>query len=257
MTVETGGIIFPAIFSPIVDSAGFGWAVRTMAFINLACLLVAIAVVKQRAIPEKPRKALDMPAFREVRFNVFNIGSCLIFMGMYTPFYYVTLFSQNELGISQELSNDVLCVLGAGMVVGRPFIGVAATEYGAFVTGAFCILLCGLMQFIWGSVHNLGGVMSFVFFYGFFSGGVSALVPVIAVELAPSISIAGTRLGMNFVFMGLGILVGNPIAGALLQGRSRFEGAEAFSAAVLLAGSVLIVASWELLKRHKKAKESQ
>ncbi|PKX91449.1 MFS general substrate transporter [Aspergillus novofumigatus IBT 16806] len=49
------------------------------------------------------------------------------------------------------------------------------------------------------------GTIVFACLYGFFSGRF------------PNMSIVGTRMGMCFTFAGLGLLIGNPIAGALLD----------------------------------------
>jgi hypothetical protein len=46
----------------------------------------------------------------------------------------------------------------------------------------------------------------------------------------------------------IGVLIGNPIAGAILDSNSSFEGLQAFTGATLLASSVLLIVAWELLK---------
>jgi hypothetical protein len=47
------------------------------------------------------------------------------------------------------------------------------------------------------------------------------------------------------------VLVGNPIAGAILTSSSGFEGLEAFGGAVGVFASVLMVLSWELLRKFQ------
>src|ERR1700761_4555500 len=123
LNIAIGAAVFPAIFNPIVKSIGFGWAVRVMAFITLACLLGSIVLLKQRVLPDKPRKPLDLTAFREARFNIFNTASLILFMGAYTPFYYLAIYAQREVGISQSMSYNTISILGVGMAVGRPFVG--------------------------------------------------------------------------------------------------------------------------------------
>ena len=47
------------------------------------------------------------------------------------------------------------------------------------------------------------------------------------------------------------MLVGNPIAGAILNSSSGFEGLEAFGGAVGVFASVLMVISFELLQKFR------
>jgi len=247
-------VIFSTIFRPLVTSVGFGWAMRVIAFIVLAGQLVAIAVLKQRPSPNKPRKLLDLTAFREARFVIFCLGSVFMFAGAYTPFFFIAVFGQEKLGISQNMSDNALAISGAGSTLGRLAPGLIIVRYGVLPVFALFILVCGFLQFIWGAVHNLGGLLSFAFFYGFFGGGVAGIAPVACIEMSPSLHIAGTRVGM-ILFMGsIGVLVGNPIAGAILNGKSKFEGVQAFSGAVLLFSSVAVLIAWELLQKHRKSK---
>lgn len=225
-----------------------------IAFIVLASLLLALALLRQRPSPNKPRALLDMTAFREARFNVFALSSFFVFAGAYTPFFYLAVFSQEKLGISESMSYNLLAILGAGSTFGRALPGLLAVRYGTFPVFALFLLICGLLQFIWGGINNLGGVVAFALFYGFFSGGVAGLAPVATIELSPTMEVAGTRMGMMLAFGAIGVLVGNPIAGAILDSRSEFDGVQAFGAATLLVASVLVVIGWELLLKYRKSK---
>lgn len=53
-------------------------------------------------------------------------------------------------------------------------------------------------------------------FFGFFSGIFIALPPVLFVALTKDKSKVGTRIGMGFAIVGLGVLAGGPGAGAIL-----------------------------------------
>jgi hypothetical protein len=56
---------------------------------------------------------------------------------------------------------------------------------------------------------------------------------VAGIEMAPNMHVAGTRLGMMFVAGSIGVLIGNPIAGAILDSKSGFSGLEAFGVSFL------------------------
>lgn len=138
--------------------------------------------MKQHLSPSKSRKLLDLTAFREARFNIFCLATVLMFAGVYTPFFFIAVFGQEKLGISQNMSDNMLAISGAGSTLGRILPGLMMVRYGALPVFSVFILICGLFQFIWGAIHTLGGLMSFAFFYGFFGGGVAGIVPVACIE---------------------------------------------------------------------------
>ena len=61
--------------------------------------------------------------------------------------------------------------------------------------------------------------------YRFFSGTFVSLPGPIGYGLSSDTSTVGTRLGMATAFSGVGLLIGNPIAGAILKGRWSVGGA--------------------------------
>ncbi|KAM0123635.1 hypothetical protein ACHAO1_011250, partial [Botrytis cinerea] len=74
-------------------------------------------------------------------------------------------------------------------------------------------------------------------FYGFFSGALTSLSPNLAVALSPDMSVLGVRLGMLLIPISVGILVGNPIAGALES--YGWIALQTFTAALLMASFVV------------------
>ena len=73
----------------------------------------------------------------------------------------------------------------------------------------------------------------------FFTGSFVSLPPTIVFTLSPSLSVYGTRNGMLFLPISLGLLIGNPIAGAIL--RSGWRNVEAFcGVAIVVSGGLLI-----------------
>lgn len=167
------------------------------------------------------------------------------------PFYFLAVYAEEKVSMSDKLSYNMLSILGAGSVFGRMFLGMAAVRYGVFQVLVMVCLISGMLTFIWGSVYNVGGVVSFAFFYGFFSGGIAGLLPIAVQNISP-LHLIGTRSGMTLVFDAIGVLVGNPIAGAILNSESQFHGVQAFGGAFLLFGAFLIFLTMEEVQRHEK-----
>lgn len=80
--------------------------------------------------------------------------------------------------------------------------------------------------------------------YGFVSGSIQAVVPATVAFLCPDLSKFGTRLGMTLATGGLGLLIGAPIAGAILDSQSSVDHQEywgllVFSGMLVFLGAVL------------------
>lgn len=80
--------------------------------------------------------------------------------------------------------------------------------------------------------------------YGFISGSIQAVVPATVAFLCPDLSKFGTRLGMTLAIGGLGLLIGAPIAGAILDsqssaGHQEYWGLLVFSGILVFVGALL------------------
>jgi MFS family permease len=92
-----------------------------------------------------------------------------------------------------------------------------------------------------------------VLLYGAFSGGVVSLTPSVIVGLSPDMGRVGTRMGMSFIISGLAILVGTPIAGAILGTEEDPEwlGTILYAAFGLLVATLFFLMARFLLYKRK------
>lgn len=82
-------------------------------------------------------------------------------------------------------------------------------------------IICGVLTFAWIAIESEAALIVVSILFGFFSGAAQALIPSVVVFLAPDLSKAGVRIGMSLFACGLGLLLGSPIAGAVLARQSR------------------------------------
>jgi MFS family permease len=100
-----------------------------------------------------------------------------------------------------------------------------------------------VLIFGWIGIESEAGIIVFCVLYGFFSSGLITLpATVIAKMLCPDIRQYGTRLTMQIVPAGIGLLVGNPIAGAILKDGG-WIGLQAFSASCVIICALFSVAT--------------
>ncbi|KAK7752995.1 hypothetical protein SLS62_004944 [Diatrype stigma] len=269
------GIVFPVIFSRLQPVLGFPWATRVIAFVLLALSAVPLVFLRPRAPPPKHHRALfDATALRDRPYMLFNAGGLLAFVGLYVPYFYLQLYAIQH-GLLPGGSGGsgggfdsayLVTLLNAGSVPGRILPSVFADYFaGSPVVGgsssaavavlAATALGAAVLAFAWLGVRSFGGVVAFALLFGFFNGGVTSLPPSAIAALTPDLRRLGTRMGTSFLFTGTAVLIGTPIAGAVLRGGSGNEesggdggGAAwtnliAYSGATLLGGAALFTAA--------------
>ena len=114
-----GGIIYPVMFTNLINRVGFEWTTRIIGFTALGTLLVPICVLKMRVKPAKVRELLDMTVFRDGPFMMCVLGCFLGYAGIYVAFFYIPLFASSTNFWSDNQSLYLVCVLNAGSVFGR------------------------------------------------------------------------------------------------------------------------------------------
>lgn len=238
------GIVFPILFSRLEVHLGFGWATRVIAFVVLALSAVPVAFMRVRTPPQptgaKRRPLFDRTALRDPPFLLFCLAGFSSFLVLYVPFFYTQLYTIVH-GLAQpSFAPYLVTFLNVGSVLGRVLPALAADRYGSLTTNGICTLLAAGLAFAWlGCSASLGGLTAFALLYGAFSGGVVALAPSVVVGLSHrDPGTVGVRMGMCFAVNGVAVLVGAPVAGAVL-GNSGWTSMIVFTGVFLAAGAVL------------------
>ncbi|KAF7946728.1 hypothetical protein EAE96_009713 [Botrytis aclada] len=241
-----GGIIFPIMFRRLEPKVGFGWAVRAIGFINLGTLAVSLAILSRHKRPKSAtKKALfDFRAFTELPFLGFAVSLLLIFVAFYIPLFYIPSYAIYSLKIDENLSFYLLAITNAGSFFGRTVPFLIANRVGSIQIFVFWTVAAVIVMFSWLGIHNEAGFVVFCIIWGFISG-VLVTAPAAAVAhptLSPSMSVIGTRLGMSWITAAIGILIGPPIAGALVDlNTDYFVKAIVFAGVVMAAGAVCLM----------------
>ncbi|EME87960.1 uncharacterized protein MYCFIDRAFT_48210 [Pseudocercospora fijiensis CIRAD86] len=245
-----GGIIYPIMFYQLinVDRIGFGWSVRILGFTALATLLIPIFILRQRVKPPKPRSLIDWTAFKDVPYMVFVFGTLIGFIGLYVGFFYISYYGQARGYTNESLSFYLVPILNAGSVFGRTIPNILADKVGPANVITPGALIVGIVLLCFMAVHNAGGIIVTTLLFGFFSGIFIALPPVLFVALTTDKSKVGTRIGMGFAFVGLGVLAGGPGGGAILGTGSgnpadlHWTGAWTYAGVMSIGSSIIFIA---------------
>lgn len=240
------------MFHKLIDKVGFGWTTRIIAFVALGGLAFSWIVMQTRLPPPKQvRSLLDLSAFREPPFVIFSLGLFFSFVGLYFPFFYLPTYFTSFLQIDGNMAFYIIPVLNAASVFGRITPGLLADRLGSLNTIIPISFIAAVLAFAWIGIRNEAGTIVFAVLYGYASGAIVSLPPTILAKLTPDMSTVGTRMGMSFTFAGTGLLIGNPIAGALLNS----DGIVFWKAQLFCAVMVVVGLAFFVLLRVMKAKQ--
>ncbi|KAH8652162.1 major facilitator superfamily domain-containing protein [Xylariales sp. PMI_506] len=245
---SVGGVVFPIMVPRLIASVGYGWAMRTSAFVILALLLVAIATVR-------PRKAVggaswahkagkpDLAApFKEIGFVCTAIGAALLTFAIFIPIDYLPVQAMEEVGMSPDLAQYLLAILNAGSLFGRLLSGWASDKIGRFNGFIIsCYLSCIFILGLWIPGRSQSAIIAFAALFGFSSGAYVGLLGALVAAISPLQEI-GFRTGLIFLGNSVGGLTTSPIAGAILE-HSGWTDLKIFSGVLCFVGTTVVLAA--------------
>ncbi|KAF2181512.1 MFS monocarboxylate transporter [Zopfia rhizophila CBS 207.26] len=252
-----GGIIFPIMFRKLTPSVGFGWAVRSIAFVNLGVTIPTLMILcrKPGTRAPKARAVMDPRAFREPIFGTFVIALFFQFLAYYIPLFYITTYAIVKVDTTEDFGFYLLAISNAASFFGRtlPYmLGLLGLPITPIQILIFWDAVGIVLLFSWTAVSSTGGMVVWSIAWGFLSG-VLVTAPAASTShptLSPSLDVIGARLGMSWATAAVGVLIGAPIAGALADvAKADFVNAQAFSGAVMAAAVILLVVP--LVAAHK------
>jgi len=239
------GIIIPVIFSRLQPVIGFGWATRVIAFVLLAISAVPVAFMHTRVPPSgKSRALFDPTALRDGPFLLTIASLFFLFLALYVAFFYIQLFAESRGLAGPDFSPYLVTLLNVGSVPGRIVPNAVADRAGSLNVLLACAAASAALLLGWLAIGDLGGLVAFAVLYGLFSGGIVSVTPSVVMSLTPDLGRVGARLGTCFLLTGSSVLVGTPIAGAILGGRAgpgaapEWTGTIAYAAAGLGVGTL-------------------
>ncbi|KAF0319417.1 riboflavin transporter MCH5 [Colletotrichum asianum] len=251
----TGGLIYPSMARVLLPSIGFGWTMRSIGFIQLATLAIALAGVRPRFRPVPGTRLLvDWGAFNELEFMLFSIGVFLAYLGSFFPFFFLTSYAREEQGMSYVDALDLLLVLNGIGFIARLFPSLLSTYFGTLNTFIGLIFASSLCMYTWIAVQSLSGLYVWTAFYSISVGGVQSLFPAAVASLSPDRSKLGYQMGIISSAVGFGALIGSPISGQLISiNGGSYVAAQVFAGSALAAGCGLIFEAREIRRKKQSS----
>jgi MFS family permease len=108
-----GGVIFPIMIGRMVPIVGYGWTMRTAAFIILGLQIVAVFTVRSRTKPVSKKMPVGhlVAPFKELPFVLMLIGLFLLTYGIFIPITYLAVQGDQEAHMSVETAQYSVSIL--------------------------------------------------------------------------------------------------------------------------------------------------
>lgn len=237
-------VIFPIVVKNLLPTIGFGWTVRAVALIVLVTLAICNIVIRGPGASAKRRALVHRESLTDWPYVALVFAYFTVFLGLYTPFFYVESFAVATGITSETTAFYLLAAVNLSSIFGRIIPNIRLSDMMGpmnMIIVTTVILAATSLGFI--GVKNVASVFVVSVVYGFFTGTFFALQPTIFVRLTGDMSVMGTRFGMAFSVMSLGLLIGSPISGVLQRAFASYNASWVWAAITLAGGSTLLAFS--------------
>lgn len=217
----------------------------------------AVVVMRSR-IPPRPFSeggGLEYRAFKEPVYALFSIGCFLGFMGIWVPFFFIGGYAKSH-GVDEDMAFYLVSIMNAASTFGRVLPNIVADRIGGMNMFVPFAGLSSMLIILLQCAKSETGLIVYAIFYGFLSGSFVSLPPVVVASITSDFSKLGSRLGMAFTFCSFSILIGPPIAGAIISREGgAYTGAFVYAGVIGMTGSAIVGAArvcktgWKLKKK--------
>lgn len=246
---SVGGIFIPLMLRSLYGKLGFVWTIRILAFVTLACNLLAIVLVRTRvSSSEKPinqqadnisvsntdhikiqnviensRNFLNVKAFKDKKFSFLSAGVFFGELGLMLIVTYYGTFAIAQ-GIPENESYLLLTAYNCCGILGRWIPGYLADKLGYFnlmvsmLTGSFVTIFIFWIPLGYSRTF----IYIFILLFGFFSASILSLSPACTRQISP-VKEFGSRYGLMYFFVSFSYIFGFPLATAIIDDETRYS----------------------------------
>jgi predicted MFS family arabinose efflux permease len=193
---------------------------------------------KHFSVSQLFHELVDTSALQDKPYLLLNCGLLAGYMGIYIILYYINLYALERTAITTSLASYILVILNATSTVGRIAPSALADRIGATHVLGVTTLISALLVFCLLAVNNSPGLVIWAVVFGAAAGAFMALPAAGVVSVSAQRTRIGARLGMTLGIVGCGVLVAEPIAGAILRGNGRWAGLVGWCGGLLVLGAL-------------------
>lgn len=271
-----GSSLFAIMLQKLYNQVGFKWAIRILAFISLGCMSIAICLIKERHMANKPmtpdteanvfedinpekktiwqsvasffKGALDLSIVKDVRFVFLTLAVFFAEIISISSLTYLTSYGLDH-GLSESNSYLLITLVNVCGIPSRLLSGVLADKYGRFnVMIVMSILTTIVIYGIWlPAKGNLAIMFVFAVLFGIATSATISLIPASTSQICSAESF-GKVYGTLYFFLAFLTILGMYFTSLVLGNRDK----ENYRNFVIYEGgySVAAVVCWGLARYY-------
>ncbi|KAF2870337.1 major facilitator superfamily domain-containing protein [Massariosphaeria phaeospora] len=238
-----GGVVMPIALSKMLTSStlGFGWSVRIIGFLMLPLLAFSCVTVKSR-LPPRSTTLFIGAAFKESHYVIIIVGLFFVFLGMFTPLFFVPSYAVSR-GMESTLAFYLLAILNAASTFGRIIPGLLADKFGPLNILGFAGLALGIIILCFNEAKSTAALVVYSIVFGFVSGTIISGASAAFAKCPKDQRDIGTYMGMGMAVSSLAALIGPPVNGALIAKYGGFFEVSILSGVMCLIGGFVVFAA--------------
>lgn len=250
-----GSILHPVMLNNLINGRlGFANGVRASAGLSSGLLLIANLLMRTR-LPPQPKAVSYTRVLQNSSRDGAYICACVGLAAFEVGFFFETFYLQLDStlhGLGHGFSFYSLTILHSGSFIGRLTGGVVSAYVGILITFIGSSLISSAVIFAMVGLHSVVSVVVIAVSYGFFSGGLVAMMGPLISYLTPEISHIGARMGIALAISSIGSLLGAPICGAFLTSHYIWWKPAIFAGSIATSGCIMFVSMQVILKIRRK-----
>ncbi|TQN65879.1 Aspyridones efflux protein apdF [Colletotrichum shisoi] len=240
----------------LLPTVGFGWTMRAVGFHKTGNAGYRSVLDQAKTGAEKTWQLFGLDCFSGNRAQSFRSRVFHVFRGGFfgSFFFFLSSYPRENQGMPYTESVNLLLILNGVGFAARMLPSLLARYFGTVNT--FFALLFGsqMAMFTWIAVDSTSGLDVWTVYYSLVIGGVQSLAPAAASSCSPDLQKLGSLMGMVLDAIGVGALIGSPIAGVLVSAlEGSYVGAQAVAGTSIAVGCALVFAAKEVARRKKNA----
>lgn len=165
-----GGVIWPIALHNLLTEVGFGWAVRIAAFIQLPLLVIGCVFVRPPlGLTGHAKGKTDFSSMKNPILILLSSGLFLIYLGLFTPFFFITSWTES-LGLDSNFAFYTISIINGASLFGRILPGIVADRVGPYNIAILAAIASGLVCTCLTKATTVAGISVLSLAYGFSSG---------------------------------------------------------------------------------------
>ncbi|KAF2012832.1 MFS monocarboxylate transporter-like protein, partial [Aaosphaeria arxii CBS 175.79] len=244
-----GGAMFPLVSNRhLKPMIGLKWTLRDIGCLTIFTSILAAGLASPRHV-QREGPLIDLKAFRDPTYSLFTASTFFTFLGLYNVYFYLPIWWQTQLGVSEDESFFWLVICNCAGIVGR-LVPALVTEryYWTFFMLYKLFIVLTMVCFWWPTQNNREAFIFSTVMYGFCANAAQSFYPTalwtLFSEARTDYRLIGARIGMTFLVGSLACLIGPPIAGAIMDyNDGKMLGPMIFSGIAIGLGCLLLGAS--------------